>query len=71
MTKTEMRNLAIDYGQSLLACFLTAFMTLGKPLFSLGVEDWKAVGSAAVAAWIPVVLIALKPNSRYGRKPLA
>jgi hypothetical protein len=57
-----------DYGKSLLACLITAFLMLNKPLFDLGVEDWKAVGSAAVAAWLPVILAALNKNDdRYGR----
>lgn len=69
MNKTTQKVLT-DYGQAFLACLITAFMTLGKPLFDLGVQDWKAVFSAAVAAWLPVVLIALKRNDRYGRASL-
>lgn len=66
----QIQAVLTDYGQAFLACLITAFMTLNKPLLNLGWDDWKAVISAAVAAWLPVVLVALKRNDRYGRRPL-
>jgi hypothetical protein len=63
----QMKNILADYGRAFLASLITAFLVLGKPLFELSGSDWKAVASAAVAAWLPVVLVALNKNdSRYG-----
>jgi hypothetical protein len=61
------KKVAADYGRTLLASLITAFLLLGKPLFDLTGSDWKAVASAAVASWLPVVLVALNPHdTRYG-----
>lgn len=63
------KKIAADYGRTLAAALITAFLMLGKPVFDLSGDDWKAVASAALASWLPVVLVALnKRDSRYGRK---
>lgn len=57
-----------DYGKAFLASLITAFLLLNKPLFDLNVNDWKALVSAAFAAWLPVILTALNSkDTRYGR----
>lgn len=57
-----------DYGKAFIACIITAFLMLNKPFFNLGLDDWKAVGSAAIASFLPIVLSALnKKDTRYGR----
>lgn len=56
-----------DYGIAFLSCIITAYMAIGKSIFDLGVDGWKAVISAAIASFLPVVYVALsKNNSRYG-----
>jgi hypothetical protein len=56
-----------DYARAFAASLITAFLVLNKPLLDLSVDDWKAVLSAAVASFLPVVLVALDPkNGRYG-----
>ena len=63
------KKIAEDYGKAFLASLITAFLILGKNLFDLNVNDWKAVVSAAVASWLPILLVALNPrNTRYGVK---
>ena len=62
------KAIAADYGRALLASLITAFLLLSKPVFDLTVSDWKAVASAALASWLPVVLVALnRKDKRYGR----
>lgn len=62
------KAIGADYGRAFLASLITAFLLLSKPVFDLTVSDWKAVGSAALASWLPVVLVALNKNdTRYGR----
>lgn len=62
------KKVAADYGRTLAAALITAFLMLGKPLFELNSNDWKAVASAAFASWLPIVLVALNPkNTRYGK----
>lgn len=66
--ETTVKKVAADYGRVFLASIITAFLMLGKPVFDFTAGDWKAVGSAAVASWLPVVLVALNKNDkRYGR----
>ena len=61
------KRVAADYGRAFMAAIITAFLMLGKPLFDLNGNDWKAVASAAFASWLPVVLVALNPkDTRYG-----
>ena len=56
-----------DYGIAFLSCMITAYMAIGKSVFDLGVDGWKAVVSAAIASFLPVVYVALsKNNARYG-----
>lgn len=56
-----------DYGRTFVTALITAFLVMNKPLFDFGANDWKALASAAVVSWLPVVLVALNPNDpRYG-----
>lgn len=56
-----------DYARAFAASLITAFLVLNKPIFDLNVDDWKAVVSAAIASFLPVLLVALDPkNNRYG-----
>lgn len=66
MTRTMKCALA-DYARAFAASLITAFLVMNKPLLDLSVDDWKAVVSAAVASFLPVLLVALDPkNNRYG-----
>lgn len=57
-----------DYCRTFLAALITAFLVMNKPIFDLNVEDWKAVVSAAIASFLPILLSALNgKDSRYGR----
>ena len=57
-----------DYGRTFVTALITAFLVMDKPLFDLGASDWKAIVSAAVVSWLPVILVALNPNDpRYGK----
>ena len=64
----DWKAVAKDYGRALLASLITAFLILDKPLFDLTLDDWKALASAAIASWLPVILAALNSkDKRYGR----
>lgn len=64
---TKAKCMWADYGRTLVTAIITAFLVMNKPLFDFGVDDWKALASAAVVSWLPVVLVALNPNDpRYG-----
>ena len=64
---SKLKAMAWDYGRTFLAALITAFLMLNKPIFDLSVEDWKAVVSAAVASFLPVILSALnRKDTRYG-----
>ena len=68
---TNWKSVAWDYARVFLASLITAFMVMNKPIFNLTSDDWKAVVSAAVASFLPIVLSALnKKDSRYGRGSL-
>lgn len=59
-----------DYAAAFISCLIAAYLASGANLFDLGVDGWKGVLASALAAFLPVVYVALnKKNDRYGVHP--
>jgi len=53
-----------SWGRSFLAACLAQFIALGGGAFDFGVDGWKSVLSAGIAAVVPVIIRWLNPNDK-------
>jgi len=70
MSDTKLAMLG-TYARALMAIFtataLGAYLSSGKPVFSVTLDDWKTYAAAGIAAAIPVLIRWLNPgDSGYG-----
>lgn len=61
MSKTSKAVLA-SWGRSFFAACLAQFLALGGGAFDFGVDGWKSVLSAGIAAVVPVIIRWLNPK---------
>jgi hypothetical protein len=65
MTNTTLAMLG-TYTRAILAIFtataLGAYLSAGKPVFSVTLDDWKTYAAAGIAAAIPVLIRWLNPG---------
>jgi hypothetical protein len=63
MSKSVQATIA-SWARSFLAACLAQFIALGGGAFDFGVDGWKSVLSAGIAAVVPVVIRWLNPEDK-------
>ena len=63
----KLQSVLATYAQSLLACVITAMMSLNVTPFTMTHSDFVKIGNAVWASFVPVLVRALNPkDSAFG-----